>query len=48
MTTRKARILGVDDDLLMREALRDTLSAEGHEVQAVESAAQAMAELEKQ
>ena len=48
MTTRKARILGVDDDLLMREALRDTLSAEGHEVQAVESAALAMAELEKQ
>src|SRR5438874_6042323 len=48
MTTRKARILGVDDDLLMREALRDTLSAEGHEVQAVESAAQAMAELERQ
>jgi two-component system response regulator HydG len=48
MTSRKARILGVDDDLLMREALRDTLSVEGYEVQAVESAAQAMAELEKQ
>src|SRR5437773_4102910 len=48
MTTRKARILGVDADLLVREALRDTLSAEGHEVQAVESAALAMAELEKQ
>src|SRR3989442_10711527 len=48
MTSRKACILGVDDDLLMREALRDTLSAEGHEVKTVESAAQAMAELEKQ
>src|SRR5207244_3989475 len=48
MTTRKACILGVDDDLLMREALRDTLTAEGHEVKTVESAAQAMAELEKQ
>ena len=48
MTSRKARILGVDDDLVMREALRDTLSAEGHEVHAVESAAQAFAELERQ
>jgi two-component system, NtrC family, response regulator HydG len=48
MTSRKTRILGVDDDLVMREALRDTLSAEGHEVHAVESAAQAFAELERQ
>src|SRR5207247_2682356 len=43
MTTRKARILGVDDDLLMREALRDTLSPEGHEVRAAEMAELAMA-----
>src|SRR5262249_48658311 len=48
MTSRKARVLGVDDDLVMREALRDTLSAEGHEVHAVESAVQAFAELERQ
>ncbi|HYV56013.1 MAG TPA: sigma-54 dependent transcriptional regulator [Candidatus Nitrosopolaris sp.] len=48
MTSRKPRILGVDDDLLMREALRDTLSAQGYDVQAVESAAQAMAELERE
>ena len=45
MTSRKARILGVDDDLLMREALRDTLRAEGHEVQAVENAARLGVEL---
>src|SRR2546425_1893936 len=44
----KARILVVDDDATMREALRDTLSTEGYGVLAVENAIQAMAELEKQ
>src|SRR5207244_4808728 len=44
----KARILVVDDDATMREALRDTLSTEGYGVIAVENAIQAIAELEKQ
>ena len=48
MTSRKARVLGVDDDLVMREALRDTLSAEGYEVHVVESAVQAITELDRQ
>ncbi len=44
----RARILVVDDDATMREALRDTLGAEGYQVQTVENAIQAIAELEKQ
>ena len=36
--TAKARILVVDDDATMREALRDTLGAEGYGVVAVEDA----------
>ena len=34
----KARILAVDDDAMMREALRDTLTAEGYSVVTVETA----------
>ncbi|TMB05361.1 MAG: sigma-54-dependent Fis family transcriptional regulator [Deltaproteobacteria bacterium] len=44
----KARILVVDDDATMREALRDTLGAEGYGVLAVDNAIHAIAELEKQ
>ena len=43
----KARILAVDDDAIMREALRDTLAAEGYGVVAVETAMAAVAELER-
>src|SRR5438094_4236526 len=46
--TAKARILVVDDDATMREALRDTLGAEGYGVLAVDNAIHAIAELEKQ
>jgi two-component system response regulator HydG len=44
----RAKILAVDDDGMMREALHDTLAAEGYAVQAVESAIHALAELERQ
>src|SRR5437870_11971179 len=44
----KARILVVDDDATMREALRDTLGAEGYGVLAVDNAIHAIAELERQ
>jgi len=44
----KARILVVDDDATMREALRDTLGTEGYSVHTAENAIQAIAELEKQ
>ena len=44
----KARILVVDDDATMREALRDTLSPEGYAVLAVDNAIHAIAELERQ
>jgi len=46
--TAKARILVVDDDATMREALRDTLGAEGYGVVAVANAIHAIAELERQ
>src|SRR5438034_3125684 len=46
--TAKARILVVDDDATMREALRDTLDAEGYGVVAVANAIHAIAELERQ
>jgi DNA-binding NtrC family response regulator len=41
------RILAVDDDPLMREALHDALAAEGHTVRTVETALAAVAELER-
>src|SRR5438105_7487120 len=44
----KDRILVVDDNITMRESLRDTLAGNGHGVQAVENAIHAIAELEKQ
>ena len=44
----KARIVVVDDDATMREALRETLAGEGYAVLAVDNAIQAIAELEKQ
>ncbi|HLY39037.1 MAG TPA: sigma-54 dependent transcriptional regulator [Candidatus Binatia bacterium] len=44
----KDRILVVDDNMTMRESLRDTLASSGHGVQAVETAIHAIAELEKQ
>jgi len=44
----KDRILVVDDNITMRESLRDTLAGSGHGVQAVETAIHAIAELEKQ
>ncbi len=44
----KGRILVVDDDLMMHDALRDTLAGEGYHVHTVENAIQAMAELERQ
>src|SRR5437899_5650867 len=44
----KAKIVVVDDDATMREALRDTLGAEGYGVLAVDNAIHAIAELEKQ
>ena len=47
MDTR-ARILVVDDNVTMRDSLRDTLGSEGYAVQAVENAIQAIAELERQ
>jgi DNA-binding NtrC family response regulator len=43
----KARILAVDDDAMMREALRDTLTAEGYSVVTVETAMAGVAELER-
>ncbi len=43
-----ARILVVDDNATVRDSLRETLSAEGYAVQAVENALQAIAELERQ
>src|SRR5205823_3197730 len=46
--TAKARILVVDDDATMREALRDTLGTEGYGGFAVDTAIHAIAELEKQ
>src|SRR5207244_12766418 len=46
--TAKARILVVDDDATMREALRDTLGTEGYGVVAVANAIHAIAELERQ
>ena len=44
----KARIVVVDDDATMREALRETLAGEGYAVLAVDNAIHAIAELEKQ
>jgi two-component system, NtrC family, response regulator HydG len=44
----RARILVVDDNVTMRESLRDTLTAEGDRITSVENAIQAIAELEKQ
>jgi len=44
----KGRLLVVDDDVTMRDSLRDTLGSEGYAVQAVENAIQAIAELERQ
>ena len=44
----KERVLVVDDNVTMRESLRDTLAAEGYRVQSVENAIPAIAELEKQ
>jgi two-component system response regulator HydG len=44
----RARILVVDDNITMRESLRDTLGVENYVVHAVENAIQAIAELEKQ
>ena len=44
----KARILVVDDNVALRDSLRETLSTEGYGVQAVENAIQAIAELERQ
>jgi two-component system response regulator RegX3 len=44
----KARILVVDDNITMRESLRDTLGTEGYRVQIVENAIQGIAELERQ
>src|SRR6266403_1003037 len=44
----KAKIVVVDDDATMREALRETLASEGYAVLAVDNAIQAIAELEKQ
>jgi two-component system, NtrC family, response regulator HydG len=44
----KARILVVDDNITMRESLRDTLGTEGYRVQSVENAIQGIAELERQ
>jgi DNA-binding NtrC family response regulator len=43
----KARVLVVDDHATMRDSLRETLSGESYAVQAVESAIQAIAELER-
>jgi len=44
----KARILVVDDNITMRESLRDTLGTEGYRVQSAENAIQGIAELERQ
>jgi len=44
----RARILVVDDNVTMRDSLRDTLGSEGNAEQAVENAIQAIAELERQ
>jgi two-component system response regulator HydG len=44
----KVRVLVVDDDAMMRDALRDTLTSEGYVVQVVENAIQGVAELERQ
>src|SRR5438132_5088808 len=44
----RARILVVDDNVTMRESLRDTLGAETQRVVCVENAIQGIAELEKQ
>src|SRR3954454_7278283 len=46
--TGSPRILVVDDDPAVRDALRATFGAEGYNVQAVDSAIAALAELEKQ
>src|ERR1041384_7291178 len=48
MTASSSRILVVDDEATVRDALRATFSAEGFPVQTVEGAIQAIAELEKQ
>src|SRR5438552_8409224 len=48
MSTGKARILAVDDDGMMRDALREALTSAGHGVVAVGDAIQALAELERQ
>ena len=44
----KGRILVVDDDVTMHDALRETLAHDGYQTHTVESAIQAMAELERQ
>src|SRR5437667_2592040 len=44
----KAKIVVVDDDATMREALRERLAGEGYAVLAVDNAIQAIAELERQ
>ncbi|HJQ83165.1 MAG TPA: response regulator, partial [Candidatus Binatia bacterium] len=48
MTRGKGRLLVVDDEPSICDALRAALSTEGYAVQAVENAIQAIAELEKQ
>jgi two-component system response regulator HydG len=48
MNGKAPRILVVDDEGMIRDALREMLSTEGLAVQAVENAIQALAELEKQ
>jgi two-component system response regulator HydG len=44
----KARVLVVDDNLALRDSLRETLNVEGYAVQAVDGALAAIAELERQ
>src|SRR5438552_17305100 len=48
MQNKAPRILVVDDETMVRDALRETLNVEGYAVQTVENAIQALAELEKQ
>src|SRR5712691_12346711 len=48
MNAKAPRVLVVDDEGIIRDALREMLNVEGYAVQTVENAIQALAELEKQ
>lgn len=46
MTDRAARILMVEDDAMLRDALVEVLTDEGHEVRSVENGAMALRQLD--